>query len=105
AVLLRALQGGTFDPAIVDATDDEIARRAVADLRRVAGLRVEPDFVAVWRHAAGIPQYDLGHAARMRALEADLAQVPGLRVIGQATCGVGLNDGIAAAAALARNLA
>jgi oxygen-dependent protoporphyrinogen oxidase len=105
AVLLRALQGGTFDPAIVDATDDEIATRAVADLRRVAGLRAEPDFVAVWRHPAGIPQYDLGHAARVQAVEADLARVPGLRVIGQATSGVGLNDGIAAAADLARNLA
>jgi oxygen-dependent protoporphyrinogen oxidase len=103
AALLRTLQGGTFDPAIVDASDDEIAARAVADLRRVAGLRVDPDFVAVWRHPAGIPQYDLQHAARVRALGDDLGRRPGLHVIGQATTGVGLNDGIAAAAALTRD--
>ena len=104
AVLLRALQGGTFEPGLVDETDDTIAARAVADLRRVAGLRVEPDFVAVWRHPAGIPQYDLGHAARVRALDDELRRLPGLHVIGQATSGVGLNDGIAAAARLARSL-
>jgi oxygen-dependent protoporphyrinogen oxidase len=104
-VLLRTLQGGTFEPALVDATDDVIASRAVADLRRVAGLRGDPDFVAVWRHAAGIPQYDLGHAARVRAVEDDLRRLPGLHVIGQATSGVGVNDGIAAAAALARGFA
>ena len=102
AVLLRALLGGTFEPAIVDATDDAIAARAVADLRRVAGLRADPDFVAVWRHPAGIPQYDLAHAARVRAVEDDLRHRPGLHVVGQATTGVGVNDGIAAAAALAR---
>jgi len=103
AALLRALQGGTFEPTLVDQTDDAIAARAVADLRRAAGLRVEPDFVAVWRHPAGIPQYDLQHAARVRAVADDLRRLPGLHVIGQATSGVGLNDGIAAAAALARN--
>ncbi|HVU52823.1 MAG TPA: FAD-dependent oxidoreductase, partial [Polyangia bacterium] len=103
AVLLRALLGGTFDPAIVEATDDAIASRAVDDLRRVAGLRAPPDFVAVWRHPAGIPQYDLGHAGRVRAIDDDLARRPGLHVVGQATTGVGVNDGIAAAAALARS--
>jgi len=104
AVLLRALLGGTFDPAIVDATDDAIAARAVADLRRVAGLRVDPDFVAVWRHPAGIPQYDLEHAGRLRAIDDDLRRRPGLHVLGQSTTGVGVNDGIAAAAAFARDL-
>jgi oxygen-dependent protoporphyrinogen oxidase len=105
AVLLRALQGGTFDPRLVDETDDAIAGRAVADLKRAAGLRVDPDFVAVWRHRAGIPQYDLSHAARLRTLAEELRARPGLHVVGQATSGVGLNDGIAAAAALARRFA
>jgi protoporphyrinogen oxidase len=57
----------------------------------------------VWRHAAGIPQYDLQHAARVRAVADELRRLPGLHVIGQATSGVGLNDGIAAASALARS--
>jgi protoporphyrinogen/coproporphyrinogen III oxidase len=102
AVLLRTLLGGTFHPAIVDARDDVITAQAVADLRRAAGLRRDPDFVAIWRHPAGIPQYDRGHASRLRAIEDDLRRVPGLSLLGQATRGVGINDCIAAAAALAR---
>jgi len=103
AVLLRALLGGTFDPAIVEATDDAIAARAVADLRTITGLRADPDFVAVWRHPAGIPQYDLAHAGRVGVLQDELRRHAGLLVLGQSTTGVGVNDGIAAAAALARN--
>ncbi|HVX94733.1 MAG TPA: protoporphyrinogen oxidase [Polyangia bacterium] len=103
--LLRTLHGGTFEPGIVDAPDDAIVAEAVGDLRRVAGLRVEPDFAAVWRHPAGIPQYDLAHSARLRAIEDALRARPGLHVVGQATSGVGVNDGIAAAAAFARGLA
>jgi oxygen-dependent protoporphyrinogen oxidase len=105
ATLLRTLHGGTFEPDIVDAPDDAIAAQAVGDLRRVAGLRVDPDFVAVWRHPLGIPQYDLAHSARLRAIEDALRSCPGLHVLGQATSGVGVNDGIAAAAAFARGIA
>jgi oxygen-dependent protoporphyrinogen oxidase len=104
AALLRTLHGGTFEPAIVDASDDAIVAEAVGDLRRVTGLRVDPDFAAVWRHPAGIPQYDLAHSARLRAIEDALRARPGLHVLGQATSGVGVNDGIAAAAAFARGL-
>lgn len=105
AALLRTLHGGTFEPGIVDAPDDAIVAEAVGDLRRVAGLRVDPDFAAVWRHPAGIPQYDLAHSARLRAIADALRARPGLHVLGQATSGVGVNDGIAAAAAFARGRA
>jgi protoporphyrinogen/coproporphyrinogen III oxidase len=104
AVLVRAILGGTFDPAIVDADDRAIVSQAIADLRRVAGLRREPDFTAVWRHRAAIPQYDLGHAERVRAADAALARLPGLHVLGHALRGVGVGDCIKAAAALAAQL-
>ena len=97
-VLLRALLGGTFDPALVDLDDAEIAAQAVADLRRVAGLRRDPDFVDVWRARPGIPQYDLGHHDRIRAVDEAIATLPGLTVIGHALRGVGVSDCIRAAA-------
>ena len=100
-VLLRALMGGGFDPALVDADDDIIAGQAVGDLRRAAGLRRDPDFVDVWRARPGIPQYDLEHATRARAVDAALARLPGLAVIGHALRGVGLGDCIRAASDLA----
>jgi oxygen-dependent protoporphyrinogen oxidase len=103
-VLLRAILGGTFDPGFVDLPDDAIAARAIASLRGLAGLRREPDLVRIWRHRGAIPQYELGHAALVAATDAELRLHPGLHVIGNALRGVGLNDCIAAAAALARAL-
>ena len=104
AVLLRAILGGTFDPGIADESDDAIRARTVADLRRLAGLTREPDFVRIWRHRDAIPQYALGHAALVAAADADLARHPGLHLIGHTLRGVGLNDCIAAAGALARQI-
>jgi protoporphyrinogen/coproporphyrinogen III oxidase len=97
-VLLRALLGGTFDPDLVDADDGAIAAQAVGDLRRAARLTRDPDFIDIWRAHPGIPQYDLGHAARLRAVDDAVARLPGLAVIGNAVRGVGVNDCIAAAA-------
>jgi oxygen-dependent protoporphyrinogen oxidase len=102
--LLRALLGGTFDPELVDADDRTIAAQAVGDLRRIAGLAREPDFVDVWRARPGIPQYDLAHAARVRSVDDAVARLRGLAVIGHALRGVGLNDCIAAATRLAAGL-
>jgi oxygen-dependent protoporphyrinogen oxidase len=100
-VLLRALLGGTFDPAAVDADDDTLAIRAASDLGRATGLRRAPDFVDVWRARPGIPQYDLAHGARVRALDDAVGRLPGLSVIGNALRGVGLVDSIRAASDLA----
>jgi oxygen-dependent protoporphyrinogen oxidase len=103
-VLLRALLGGTFDPALVDADDATIAAQAVGDLRRAAGLARDPDLVDVWRARPGIPQYDLAHAARVAAIDEAAARLRGLVVIGNALRGVGVNDCIAAATRVAAEL-
>lgn len=102
-VLLRALLGGTFDPALVDADDATIADQAVADLRRAAGLRRDPDLVRVWRARPGIPQYDRAHRARVRAVDEAVSRLPGLSVIGQALRGVGITNCIQAAVTLSRD--
>jgi oxygen-dependent protoporphyrinogen oxidase len=103
-VLLRALLGGTFDPGLVDADDRTITAQAIGDLQRVTGLARDPDFVDVWRARPGIPQYDLAHADRVRAVDDAVARLPGLSVIGNALRGVGVNDCLGAATRLAVEL-
>lgn len=105
AVLLRTILGGTFNPALVDADDRALVDRAMADLRRVAGLRRDPDFTDVWRARPGIPQYVRGHAARVAAVDAALAQRPGLHVVGHALRGLGVSASIRAATEAARRVA
>ena len=96
-VLLRALIGGSFAPALVDADDGALASLAIGDLQRAAGLDRDPDFIDVWRARPGIPQYDMAHAARIATVDAAVAALPGLTVIGNALRGVGVNDCIRAA--------
>ncbi|HVZ87061.1 MAG TPA: FAD-dependent oxidoreductase, partial [Polyangia bacterium] len=103
-VLLRALLGGTFDPTLVDADDATLAGQAVGDLRRAAGLRREPDLVQVWRARPGIPQYDAGQRARQRDIDAALAPLPSLTLLGHAIRGVGVSACIQAAAATVRQM-
>jgi oxygen-dependent protoporphyrinogen oxidase len=106
-VLLRALLGGRgpgFEPEIVEQADDAIAARAVADLRATAGLAHDPEMVRVWRHPRGIPLYAPGHARRIQEIDGALRLHAGLHLVGQAVRGVGVNEGIRAAALLARAL-
>ncbi len=98
--LLRALLGGTFDPALVEEDDDAIVGQALGDLGRAAGLRGSPDFAAVWRARPGIPQYDLAHPARVEAVDGELARLPRLAVLGNSLRGVGVADCIRAASKL-----
>ena len=103
-MLLRALVGGTFDPALVESDDAAIAGQAVDGLRRAAGLRFDPDFVRVWRARPGIPQYDRAQLGRVRTVDDAVARLPGLSVIGQTLRGVGLTACIQSAAARARDI-
>ena len=102
-VLLRAILGGTgrgFEPDIVDKSDTQIAERAVADLRVVAGLKTRPDLVRVWKHPRAIPLPGPGHAARIATLDQALLRHPGLFVVGHGVRGVGVNESIRAATTL-----
>jgi len=100
AFLARTLLGGIgpgFDPSIVHQSEDAIAARAVEDLRHVAGLTREPDFVKVWRYPQGIPQYRPGHMKLVKTVNEGLRKRRGLYLIGHALRGVGLNECIRAA--------
>ncbi len=104
SVLLRAILGGTFEPGVVDQSDDVLVEHALADLGICVGVTARPDFVSVWRHPAAIPQYSLGHAARVAGIEIAVATLPGLHLLGNTYHGVSVGDCIKRAAELARRL-
>jgi oxygen-dependent protoporphyrinogen oxidase len=59
----------------------------------------------VYRHPKGIPQYVLGHPARLAGLDAELARHPGLQLAGNAYRGIGVNDCVREAKLLAARIA
>jgi oxygen-dependent protoporphyrinogen oxidase len=100
-VLLRVLLGGARHPAAARGSPDEIAARAVAALREPLGIRGEPAAARVIVHPGAIPQYDIGHPARLAVLERELAESPGLVPAGAAWRGVAVNHLVADAGRVA----
>ncbi|MDC0713729.1 protoporphyrinogen oxidase [Stigmatella sp. ncwal1] len=100
-VLYTCLMGGARRPDLVGLDEEALAALAQKELRELAGVTASPDFTEVIRWPRGIPQYTVGHLERLSAIDSALARLPGLHLAGNAYKGVGINDCIRTAAALA----
>jgi oxygen-dependent protoporphyrinogen oxidase len=90
--LVRVFVGGVRRaelPALDDAPLIALARR---ELARFLDYRAEPLFTRVDRWMDAMPQYTLGHDARVRVMETRLAALRGLGLAGNAYHGVGIPD-------------
>jgi oxygen-dependent protoporphyrinogen oxidase len=96
-VLLRSMMGGATNPGAIELSDAEVRARTMAELKKIMGISAEPDFVRIFRHQRAIPQYVVGHAARLAAIDEQLKAHTGLILAGNAFSGVGLNDCVNAA--------
>ncbi|HVL05455.1 MAG TPA: protoporphyrinogen oxidase [Acidimicrobiales bacterium] len=90
-VLLRASSGRDGDDRAMELPDAEIVRRLHDELAKVIDLRERPEASLVSRWPRGFPQYEVGHRARVDAIEAALAvDAPGVFVAGAAYRGLGI---------------
>lgn len=103
--LVRVLIGGGRDPEALALDDDGIVAIARADLLTACGLEAAPSFVRVIRQVPGLPQYRVGHTARLARIAEGLGALPGLRLTGNSYRGLAVNACIAEARALAGTLA
>ena len=90
--LFRTMVGGARTPQLAELPDDQLLDRVRADLKDITGLAAEPEFTRIFRHEKAIPQYVVGHATRLEAIERVLEKHPGLVLTGNAYRGVSLND-------------
>ncbi|CAG0933810.1 protoporphyrinogen/coproporphyrinogen III oxidase [Rhodocyclaceae bacterium] len=96
-VLLRSMLGGACFPDYVKFSDAEVMQRVRGDLQTTMGITADPSFVRIFRHPLAIPQYTVGHAKRLAALQELVSPHPGLFLTGNSYRGIGLNDCAAAA--------
>jgi oxygen-dependent protoporphyrinogen oxidase len=90
-LLVRASVGRFRDEAELQRDDADLTAAVVADVADLLALdRPEPVRTALARWGGGLPQYLVGHPARVAAVRAAVAGVPGLAVAGAAFEGVGL---------------
>lgn len=91
-VQFRIMYGGATDPAAVALSDNELLECVRREVHPVMRIACDPEFLTIYRHRPGIPQYTLGHDRRLDALAEAERRHPGLVFAGNAYRGVGLND-------------
>ena len=101
-VLLRGFVGGSRRPDAPAQSDAALVATVRGDLNRLLGIRGDPALARVYRRPRANPQHNVGHLARVAAIDRRLARTPGLHVIGAAFRGVGIADCVAAGRAAGR---
>lgn len=99
--LWRVLCGGAARPVMAAWPEDQLIDAVRKELKAMMGVVAPPDFVRIIRWPRAIPQYHIGHLARLSRIEIRLAALPGLHLAGNSFHGVGLNDCTEQAARLA----
>ena len=89
-VFLRGFFGGHAAPRMMEWDDDRIVEAARAEFAALLGPLPLPAQALVRRWPNSLPQYSLGHPARMGALAKLVEALPGLALTGNAYHGVGL---------------
>jgi len=104
-VLLSCMVGGARHPERVALSEEALVTLAREAVQKQLGLAAAPRHARAIRWPRGIPQYELGHLARLERIDARLAGLPGLHLTGNAYKGVGVNDCVRNALALAERIA
>ncbi len=95
--LLRASIGRHGEEGPLGWDDADLVRAALDDLGEAAGLSAGPVGSEVTRWLGALPQYTVGHHARVTRIRSYLSGLPGLALCGAAYDGVGIPACIAGA--------
>jgi protoporphyrinogen/coproporphyrinogen III oxidase len=91
-VLWRALCGGWQRPDILDWNDHRLIQSTHREIQQAIPITGNPCFTQIVRWPKAIPQYFLGHHAKVKSIEARSSKHSGLWLGGNALHGVALND-------------
>ena len=91
-VLMRAFVGGALQPELLQLSDSEIIDRVEKDLNELLGITGQPLFTQISRWNNSMPQYEVGHLARIDQIDRELEKFPGLVLAGTSYRGAGIPD-------------
>lgn len=95
--LLRTSVGRYGDEKDLGREDAELVEVSLTDLGAAVGLTARPVASTVTRWDGGLPQYPVGHLARVARIRTAVAALPGLAVCGALYDGVGIPACVASA--------
>lgn len=91
-VVLRCFFGGAADEAVLNEPDEIVVATARDELNRLIGLTAEPVFSHIARWPRSMAQYTVGHAERLKEIEARVAALGTVHLAGNAYYGIGIPD-------------
>jgi oxygen-dependent protoporphyrinogen oxidase len=91
-VCLTNFIGGATDAEAIKLGDEELIGIVHDDLSKVLGVSGKARRLPITRYERAIPQYALGHAARVERIESMLRDIPGLWIAGNYLRGISLGD-------------
>jgi oxygen-dependent protoporphyrinogen oxidase len=100
-VCLTNFVGGATDPAVSELSTERLVQTVHQELQTTLGVQSRPHVVAVHRYSRAIPQYNVGHQSKLRQIEEQLQQIPGLFLAGNYLRGVSVGDCVREAAKVA----
>ena len=103
-VIVRCSVGRHREEAALQRSDTELVDAVMADLAIATGLSGPLEDARVTRWGGALPQYAVGHQARVRRIQDEIASIPGLAVCGAAYDGLGIPACVASAESAATRI-
>lgn len=91
-LLIRCFVGGRKNEHLTRLSESELIVIVREELRDILGIRAEPLFAKAFRWEKSMPQYTVGHEAKLKRIEERLSLNPGLFLAGSAFHGIGISD-------------
>jgi oxygen-dependent protoporphyrinogen oxidase len=92
AILARAFVGGEMNREMMSLGDDLMIAAVRDEFGALLGVSAPPTSAEVRRWPDSMPQYEVGHLARVAQIERAVADVPAFALAGAAYRGVGIPD-------------
>jgi oxygen-dependent protoporphyrinogen oxidase len=104
SVLLTSFIGGATDPQAVALSTEEMVSMVHRELAPILSIRNKPTFSNVEIYPRALPQYNIGHTARIANLERESSSLLNLKLVGNYLCGPAIGACIERAFAVAGEL-
>jgi oxygen-dependent protoporphyrinogen oxidase len=91
-LLIRTFVGGSLQPELFSDNNAIMEETVRNELRSLLGVTAQPLFIRICRHPKSMPQYHLGHQAKIQRVASALEEFSDVALAGSAYSGVGISD-------------
>ena len=102
--LIRCYVGGRGREHILEYDDRKIVESVCQELQGIVGITTPPTYTEVHRWIRGMPQYVIGHQARLASIKELMSPWAKLHISGAGLYGIGIPDCIREGSRVAENL-